>query len=60
MIFVWKVSPSKMMVQVVKEAIKECKKEHKKSKDYKDCVYCTWWLNGVCKYGKYTKRRAEE
>ena len=50
MIFGWKVSPSKMMVQVVKEAIKECKKEHKKSKDYEDCVSCTWGLNGVCKY----------
>ena len=46
-------SPSKEMMRLFKMTLKECKKEHKKAKDYEDCSYCLW--NENCRYGK--KRR---
>ncbi len=46
-------SPSKEMKRSFKKALKKCKKEHKKAKDFEDCSYCLW--NEFCKCGKKSK-----
>lgn len=51
-------SPSKEMVRLFKMTWKECRKEHKKAKDFEDCYYCLW--NNDCKYGKKARRKTDE
>ena len=46
-------SPSREIIRGFKKALKRCKKEHKKAKDYEDCSYCL--SNDVCWYWKKRK-----
>lgn len=46
-------SPSKEMKRLFKKTLKECKKEHKKTKDYEECSYCLW--SEFCKCGKKSR-----